>query len=193
MTTGTAEVTQEVSHVTVRPPRAGEWEVVAAWLGDERNARWLDFGAGVERLDALKLKLMAQRGHHEVRVFCRAHEDDPVGLVGLGNINRRFGTAEAWCLLGRKEYGSQDLTVQATAWLLAYAFHELGLASVYAWTVECNRGGRRLLERTGFRCFGRQRRCHVIDGRVYDRIWFDLLAEEFQGYRMEWRHSRQKP
>ena len=25
---------------------------------------------------------------------------------------------------------------------------------------------------------GRQRRCHWIEGRVYDRLWFDLLASE---------------
>jgi len=27
---------------------------------------------------------------------------------------------------------------------------------------------------------GRQRQCHYLDGRTYDRLWFDILASEHQ-------------
>jgi RimJ/RimL family protein N-acetyltransferase len=36
----------------------------------------------------------------------------------------------------------------------------------------------RTIERLGFRFIGRQRQCHYIDGRLYDRLLFDLLASE---------------
>jgi hypothetical protein len=36
----------------------------------------------------------------------------------------------------------------------------------------------RTIERLGFRFVGRQRQCHTIDGRPYDRLLFDLLASE---------------
>jgi hypothetical protein len=35
-----------------------------------------------------------------------------------------------------------------------------------------------VLERLKFRFYGRQRQCHCIDGRFYDRLYFDLLASE---------------
>ena len=38
----------------------------------------------------------------------------------------------------------------------------------------------RIIERLGFRFIGRQRQCHYIDGRPYDRLLFDLLASEHQ-------------
>ena len=47
---------------------------------------------------------------------------------------------------------------------------------------EGNRGLMRAVDkfehRLGFKFIGRQRRCHVVDGRVCDRLWFDLLASE---------------
>jgi RimJ/RimL family protein N-acetyltransferase len=35
-------------------------------------------------------------------------------------------------------------------------------------------------ERVKFRPIGRQRRCHVIDGKAYDRLWYDLLPSEHE-------------
>jgi len=81
-----------------------------------------------------------------------------------------------WVVLGRKRYGGYG--PRAASKLLTLGFTELGLESVGAWTVEINVPARRGLERLGFRYIGRQRRCHWIDGRPYDRLLYDLLASE---------------
>jgi hypothetical protein len=47
---------------------------------------------------------------------------------------------------------------------------------INTWVAEGN-PSIRILERTNFRPIGRQRQCH-LDGRPYDRRWFDLLATE---------------
>ncbi len=62
--------------------------------------------------------------------------------------------------------------------LITVGFTELGLESIYAWVVEANVDCLRLVERIQLRYVGRQRRCHWIDGRPYDRLLFDLLASE---------------
>jgi RimJ/RimL family protein N-acetyltransferase len=35
-------------------------------------------------------------------------------------------------------------------------------------------------DRVKFRPIGRQRQCHLIDGHLYDRLWYDLLPSEHQ-------------
>ena len=65
----------------------------------------------------------------------------------------------------------------ATSHFLTLAFTELGLHSVNTWTVEHNPSQRGVV-RLGFRLVGRQRQCHFIDGKPYDRLLFDLLASE---------------
>jgi RimJ/RimL family protein N-acetyltransferase len=65
----------------------------------------------------------------------------------------------------------------ASSRLLTFAFRDLGLRVVNTWIVE-NNPSLRSLERLNFRFIGRQRQCHTIDGRPYDRLLFDLLAAE---------------
>jgi RimJ/RimL family protein N-acetyltransferase len=150
-------------------------ELVSQWLGKEENCKWLDFGNGVQALTPAMIKIMTQRGLHLLRVYT-ADDEIPAGVAGLSNVDRKFKTATVWAVLGNKRYGG--CTTRAVSELLTLGFAELGLASVSAWTVETNVAARRTLERLGFKYVGRQRQCHWIDGRAYDRLLFDLLAAE---------------
>lgn len=151
--------------------------LVAGWLSDPANYRWLDFGRGVQAVDAVALRIMLQRDIHLLRLFT-GDDDRPIGLVGLSDINRSFGTATAWTVLGDKAAARQGITTRAVGGILTLGFRDLGLASVDGWTLETNRGGKGVMERLNFKFIGRQRKCHRVDGCLYDRLWYDILAEE---------------
>lgn len=153
-------------------------ELAAGWLGSPDNYRWLDFGNGVQQVTPVTLKIMTQRDIHVFRLYTAPDGDLPVGVVALTNVDRNFKTASIWAVLGRKRYGG--CTAEACSRLLTFAFTELGLHAVNAWTLETNIPGQRVLERLRFKFIGRLRQCHYIDGRPYDRLLFDLLATEHQ-------------
>jgi RimJ/RimL family protein N-acetyltransferase len=153
---------------------------VAAWLADERNSRWLDFGAGVQSPSPAALRIMAQKDAHVLRVFTDDEGGMPIGVVGLSNVDRRSRTAMIWIALGERRFSTKGYAIRASEQMLTLAFTELGLHAVNAWAVECNYASLRVIERVGFRPIGRQRQCHRIDGRAYDRLWFDLLASEHE-------------
>ena len=153
-------------------------ELAAGWLSEPANYKWLDFGNGVQKVTPVTLKIMTQRDLHVFRLYTADDGDEPIGIVGLTNVDRNFKTASLWAVLGRKRFGGS--TVQACSKMLTVAFTELGLRAVSAWTVEINVAAQRVLERLHFRPIGRQRQCHVIDGRPYDRLLFDLLPSEHQ-------------
>jgi RimJ/RimL family protein N-acetyltransferase len=164
----------------IPPERPEHFELVADWLGREENYKWLDFGQGVQVLTAVSLKIMTQRRIQFIRIYTADDDDDlPVGVVGLSNIDVRFKTATAWIVLGEKRHGGRA-SVRAVARFLTQGFEELGLEAVNAWTVETNAPARRLMEKLGFRYIGRQRRCHYLNGRPLDRLWYDLLKGELQ-------------
>jgi RimJ/RimL family protein N-acetyltransferase len=164
--------------VKLLPLRTPEvFELVGGWLAQKENYQWLDFGNGTQIIAPALLKVMVHRETHCIRAYTSDRDDTPIGVVGLNGISWVFKTATFWGLSGDKSFRNRGYSTYASSKLMSVAFKELGLVSVGTWAVEHN-PSIRTIERLGFRRAGRQRRCHWIDGRPYDRLLFDLLAEE---------------
>src|SRR6266699_5299149 len=152
-------------------------ELAAGWLKEKQNYQWLDFGNGMQILTPPLLKIMTQREAHFLRAYTSDRDDAPIGIVGLNSIDRTFKTATFWGVSGEKSFRNRGYSTIASSKLMTLAFNDLGLHSVNTWAVAHN-PSIRTIERLGFRFVGRQRQCHMIDGRLYDRLLFDLLASE---------------
>ena len=165
----------------LQPLDRANFGLVMSWLGQEENYQWLDFGAGAQLLQAGALQLMLHRETHCLRVFNSEPEDVPLGIVALSNVSPRFKTAMLWYVLGEKKYSGRGCTTQAVRTILQLGFGALGLHAVNAWAVSVNAPSIRVLERNNFQLIGRLRQCHYIEGRLCDRLLFDLLASEQKG------------
>jgi RimJ/RimL family protein N-acetyltransferase len=150
--------------------------LAGGWLSAPPNAKWLDFGNGVQCVSPVMLKVMTQRDIHCLRLYTGDDGAAPAGIVGLSNIDRKFKTASVWCVLGDKRYAG--CSARAVSKMLTIAFTELGLHAVSCWTLEINRGGRGVIDHLPFRFIGKLRQCHYVDGRPYDRLLYDMLASE---------------
>jgi RimJ/RimL family protein N-acetyltransferase len=151
--------------------------LVVGWLSEKENYQWLDFGDGRQLVSPEWLKIAMQRGTHVIRIFTCDEDDTPIGVVGFSNLNPHFKTATIWVLLGDKSYAGCGYASRATSRMLTLGFEELGLRAIQTWIVEHNPSVR-VADRVKFRPIGRQRQCHLIDGRAYDRLWYDLLPSE---------------
>jgi RimJ/RimL family protein N-acetyltransferase len=175
--------------VLLIPPESPELiELVARWLARKENYQWLDFGEGRQLASREWLKTAMQRQTTVLRVFTSDREYLPIGVAGLTNVNTHFGTAGAWVVLGEKTFARQGYATRALSRLLTHGFNDLNLRSIYTWVVEHN-VSLEVVRRVGFKPIGRQRQSHVIDGRAYDRLWFDLLAGEHKEIADERRES----
>ncbi len=152
-------------------------ELVASWLARKENHQWLDFGSGTQALTPAVIRIMLQRGTHFMRVYTPDHDDTPIGIVGLTNVDRTFKTATFWGVSGDKSFRNRGYSTIASSKLMTLAFRDLGLHAVNTWAADRN-PSLRTIERLGFRFVGRLRQCHYIDGSLYDRLLFDLLASE---------------
>ena len=168
--------------VHIQPATTADLEVAARWLAEPTIAKWLDFGPGRDSPSALALKVAVTRGTDVLFAFAPDRQTAPIGVVGLGNIHRRFRTGMLWYALGDAGYSRRGLTTRAAAAVLRIAFEDLKLEAVNAWTVADNHASLRILQKTGFSLIGRQRRCHCVDGSRSDRLLFDILSSEVTGY-----------
>jgi RimJ/RimL family protein N-acetyltransferase len=152
-------------------------ELAAGWLARKENHQWLDFGNGRQVVTPALLKIMAQRETHFIRMYTWGDDDAPIGIAGLNNVDRSSGTATLWAVAGEKSFSLRGYVSLATSKFLTLAFRELGLRAINTWIVDRN-PSLRSLQRLNFRFIGRLRQSHVIDGRLHDRLLFDLLATE---------------
>jgi RimJ/RimL family protein N-acetyltransferase len=167
--------------------KPGVFDLAAGWLAQKENYQWLDFGSGRQIVTPQLLKVMVQRDTHFLRAYTSDRDDVPIGIVGLNSVDRVFKTATFWGVSGDKSFRNRGYSTIASSKLMSLAFGDLGLHSVNTWTVEGN-PSLRTIERLGFRFVGRQRRCHCIDGRLFDRLLFDLLASEHRDLDEARRH-----
>jgi RimJ/RimL family protein N-acetyltransferase len=164
----------------IRPDSAELFQLVTTWLSRKDNYQWLDFGAGRQLATGEWLKNAVHGQSTVLRVFTSDREYQPIGVVGFHNVNSHFGTASPWVVLGDKTFARQGYATRALSALLSQGFDEMRLRSVHAWVVEHN-VAITVARRLGFTEFGRQRQCHGMNGRSYDRVWFDLVAGEHRG------------
>jgi RimJ/RimL family protein N-acetyltransferase len=153
-------------------------EQAAGWLAERRNRQWLDSGAGSQQLGPVALRAMSRSSDHILRAFTADETREPIGLVVLSSVNRDFRSALLWALLGDREHAAQGYVFRATSAMLTLGFAEYGLECINAWAVECNHASLRILQKLNFKPIGRQRGCHYIDGRPFDRLLFELQSSD---------------
>lgn len=153
--------------------------IVAGWLNEQDNWKWLQFGSSTQKLDPLTFRMMAQSPDHEFHLICDDAINQPIGLVAFSDIDQTAKTARLWFVLGDKNYRGKGYAKKAVYECLRYAFFELGLHSVHARTVKENEASIAILEQCKFNFIGCRRQCQPLDGELCDQLLYDVLAVEF--------------
>src|SRR5262245_61266863 len=94
-------------------------ERVAGWLSRKENFQWLDFGG--KPVTAALLRIMAQRGTHFLRAYTSDLDDLPIGILGLNNVDRIFGSATFWGASGDKAFRSRGYSTFGSSLFLGLA------------------------------------------------------------------------
>ena len=162
----------------LRPLGNQDVEQVATWLATEDVRQLLDVGVGVQTVSVGDIRALGAKESHFCQVFTADTNDMPIGVVGLSQISRDCCSAFLWYLLCEREFCGRGYTSRAVSKMLTMGFSHLGLRSINAWAVDQHVASIRVLQRNNFRLIGRLRQCHAIEGRVFDRLLFDLLTAE---------------
>ncbi|RYG86054.1 N-acetyltransferase, partial [bacterium] len=82
--------------------------------------------------------------------------------------------------LGERDAWNSGLGTEATRLTLDYAFNALGLWNVLLRVVATNGRAIKAYERAGFKAIGRQRGSYRLGQEVYDDLYMDCVASEFE-------------
>lgn len=130
-----------------------------------------------ERAQREHLESVAESGGEEFVVYA---SDDPVGSVGLHQVNHSWGTCEVGFWITPDEQGNGYGTA-ACELAVGYAFDERRIEKTIARAFAFNEASQALLESVGFVHEATLRDHAHVSGERVDLLVYGLLAEGFDG------------
>lgn len=105
----------------------------------------------------------------------------PIGNTYLSDIDYKNHNAEFNIVIGEKDCRGKGFGTEVAQLMLDYAFNISGLHNVFLKVFEFNENAIRAYKKAGFVECGRRRQSHFIGGRLWDVIFMEALATEFDG------------
>ena len=121
------------------------------------------------------------KDNERVLFIVRKEDDKLIGTVGLHEIDNIHRTATLWIFIGYKDGRNKGFGTETVRLILDYGFNYLNLKNIRLDVMEFNERALACYKKCGFKEYGRRRKCNFINGKYYDTIEMDILAEEFEG------------
>lgn len=156
-------------------------EKYTEWMNDFETTDYIGTSSSVTTLEGERSWL--ERNIDNDGMFCivEKESDKLIGNIGLKDINHLHRTATLGIFIGDKECRNKGYGTDAIKLLLDYGFNYLNLKNIKLDVFEFNQRAKACYEKCGFKEYGRRRKCYFLNGKYYDRIEMDILAEEFEG------------
>jgi RimJ/RimL family protein N-acetyltransferase len=142
------------------------------WMRDEAVQRFLESRGqpmSLESLAAFVAKANVDPDTLMLGMF-QADDDQHIGNIKLGPIDRRHARASLGILIGERDAWGRGYATEAVRAVSDYAIAKLGVAKVTAGAYDENAGSIAAFQRAGFVIEGRLARHAVLDGRRVDVV-----------------------
>ena len=108
-------------------------------------------------------------------------EDKLLGTCGFNEINHQHRIGTVGIFIGNEENRNHGYGAEALRLLLDYGFNYLNLNNIMLNVKSFNERAIACYQKVGFQEFGRRRQSYFLNGKYYDDVQMDILAEEFLG------------
>lgn len=165
-------------------PRYIDEEVIeqfTEWLNDFQVTDFIGRSAGIVTLEGEKKyfenHIEAEAGFAIVRL----EDDKIIGSISLEEISHIHRGATLGIFIGDDSGRNKGYGTEAVRLILDYGFNYLNFNNIKLDVMEFNERAIACYKKCGFKEYGRRRKCYFLNGKYYDKIEMDILAEEFKG------------
>ncbi len=149
------------------------------WINDKRNNKYLHYDLPL-REDKTLVWFKNIKDRVDRVDFTITYNDEPVGLIGLINIDRKNKKAEYYICLGEEKYKGKGIAYAASKLLIDYAYNKLHLNKIYLYTEKNNNQAQRLFEKIGFKKEGLLVNDLIYNDKKIDRYIYGLIFEDYK-------------
>lgn len=168
--------------VALGPLRRDLLPTYERWIDDFDTVRTISFAPGPTTAEQEQgwYERLSKSEEDAMFTIYERETARPIGNTGLAGIDHRNSRATFGIMIGEPDLRGKGFGTEATRLMLDYAFTALGLRNVMLTVFAFNPAGIRAYEKAGFKEFGRRRECRAMGGKLYDEVYMDCLASEFE-------------
>ena len=167
--------------IYLSPRNSEDVEIFTEWLNDFKITDYLGRSSILTTLDDEKKYLEENATAEASFVIITINDNKMIGTVSLEGINHINRCATLGIFIGDEDFRNKGYGTEAIKLILEYGFKYLNLKNIKLDLMEFNERALKCYKKCGFQENGRRRKCKFIDGKYYDSISMDILAEEFIG------------
>jgi len=174
-------------------PRTADEEVIekfTEWLNDFEVTDYTGRSAQVLTLEAERKWFETPKDDSQVFFIVRMEDNELIGSMGLHRIDNISRTATLGIFIGDKSGRNKGYGTEAIRLILDYGFNYLNLNNIKLDVMEFNDRAIACYKKCGFKEYGRRRKCYFLNGKYYDKIEMDILAEEFKEEKEEYIRNK---
>ncbi len=150
------------------------------WMNDFETTDYTGRSNSIMSKEAEKSYLEEHINDEATFAIIEMKEDKLIGTVDLHQIDHTKRIATLGIMIGDKNYRGKGYGTEAVRLILDYGFNYLNLNNIKLDLMEFNERALLCYKKCGFKEYGRRRKCNFINGKYYDTIEMDILAEEFK-------------
>ncbi|MFZ5944498.1 MAG: GNAT family N-acetyltransferase [Bacillota bacterium] len=171
--------------IIMRCPQEKDAPTLQKWYMDKEFRQLYDAYSSIS-LDSIKQEIqeggfLADPKSTKVNfIVLRKHDELPIGVASIRNINRQNGNAEIVLGIGEKDKRLAGYGIDMMIVLLDIVFYELGFEKCYLQVHDNNELGLNSALNFGFKAEGRLRRHSFIEGKYIDLWILGILKGEYE-------------
>lgn len=166
--------------IYLSPINIEDVEKFTEWLNDFETTDYIGRSNSIMTLNAEKKYLEENISKEATFSIITINENRLVGTVSIEKINHINRTGVLGIFIGDKEYRKSGYGTESIRLILDYGFNYLNLNNIKLDVMEFNHNAIFCYEKCGFKKCGRRRKCNFLNGKYYDTIEMDILADEFK-------------
>ena len=165
--------------IYLSPRNVEDIEIFTQWMNDFYITDYTGRSHQVVSLQDEK-EYLESGGDKTTFAIIDEQKDEIIGTVGLHKIDNINRTATLGIFIGNRDYWSKGYGTEAIQLIIDFGFNYLNLKNIDLAVMEFNQRAVRCYQKCGFKEIGRRRKCKFINGKYYDSILMDILAEDFK-------------
>ena len=167
--------------ISLRPYCAEDARLVFDWFNDPVVTFYMFTGQKPKTSEQISVLMEKDVNSEENTIFIAVDNvsGDPIGIVGLYEIDHTARKAEMRIIIGNRKYWGKGYGTEMTDLIDFYGFDRLNLNRIYLGVTDENKGGVKAYEKAGYIYEGRLLQDIYRNSRYYDSVRMGLLRDDY--------------